>query len=161
MRALSVHQPHGSLLITGAKPFETRNRLTHVRGEILLHASQHCSKTLVQQYLDDPYYKAGLQPLVGGKLMFPILPVTIDDLAFGAFIGIGELVNCFRCEDLTEAQRAESRSFGDFSKGMFAWEFRNIRRFKTPILGKARQGFFFAAVDLRGNELIPVTQLAA
>ncbi len=161
MRALSLWQPHGSLLITGAKPFETRGRKTNVRGEILLHAAQRCVKWEMAQYLGDLHYQLGLQPLLGYRLNFNRVPqeeVTTAHLPFGAFIGIGTLVNCIRVEDMTQKQIEQAQGFGDFSKGRFAWEFRNVRRFRTPIPARGHQGFFFAAVDLRKNELIPVNQ---
>jgi hypothetical protein len=65
VRALSLWQPHGSLLVTGAKPFETRGRLTKVRGEILLHASARCIFDEMTFWLSKPNYRAGLAPLVG------------------------------------------------------------------------------------------------
>lgn len=161
MRDLSLRQPHGSLLVTGAKPFETRHWATKVRGEILLHAAQRkITGEELQEYLHTPWYQCGLAPLNGLAVDFTAPPskwVTAADLAYGAFVGIGELVGCIRTEEMTGAQRVLARGFGDFSPGRFAWKFVNVRRFARAIPGKGRQGFFFAAVDLRGVEVIEVT----
>jgi hypothetical protein len=36
----------------------------------------------------------------------------------------------------------------------FAWEFADVKRFRTPIPARGQQGFFNADVDLTGNELL-------
>ena len=70
MKALSFSQPHGSLLTTGAKPYETRNRRTKVRGEILLHASVRFVRGEWNYYMAHPEYRQGLAPLLGLPLDF-------------------------------------------------------------------------------------------
>lgn len=163
MRALSFHQPHGSLLSTGAKPFETRNRITHVRGEILLHAA---ARPVPLDCLEDDEYAGGLLPLIGRRVTGQEV-LTLEDLQrlfeaipTGAFFGIGEIIGCYRCEEMSDDQVRRRRNFGDFQPGRFAWEFANVRRFTRPIPGKGHQGFFFAHLapaDLENNPLIPVS----
>ncbi len=40
MRALSIRQPWASLIVDSTKRIENRSRRTHVRGAVLIHASQ-------------------------------------------------------------------------------------------------------------------------
>ena len=146
MKALSFWQPHGSLLTTGAKPYETRNRRTKVRGEILLHASVRFVRGEWNYYMAHPEYRQGLAPLLGLPLDFTVPAYFIipkDFVPMGAFIGIGELIDCIPTEQMTPEQHLRARGFGDFSPGRFAWEFANVRRFKTPIPAKGHQGFWY------------------
>ena len=146
MKALSFWQPHGSLLVTGAKPFETRGRATNVRGTILIHASQRCVRREMQYYLQYVRYQQGLAPLITGAKIGDIADVIISDLAFGAFIGIGDLIGCHKTEEMTKAQLVRSSLFGNFEPGRFAWEFAHVKRFKKPIPAKGHQGFFYASL---------------
>ena len=165
MRAISLWQPHGSLLVTGAKPFETRHWKTHVRGTILLHAAQRCVKWELDELLARKDYVMGLAPLLGLPLDFTRPPnftgrangCLAKAIPFGCLIGVGDLVNCIRVEDMTPEQEERARDFGDFSPGRFAWEFRNVFRFKTPVPAKGHQGFFYSCFDPAMTELIPVT----
>jgi len=108
-------------------------------------------------------YRQGLSPLFGFPLdfnsAFPIMSTAhmVDRLAFGAFVGMGDIIGCYKTEEMTAQQRKRARGFGDFSRGRFAWEFANVKRFRTPIPAKGKQGFWFASVDLSNNELISVS----
>jgi len=160
MRAISLWQPHGSLLVTGAKAFETRHWPTKVRGTVLLHAAKRCVMWEMDEILFREDYIRGLAPLVGEPLDFTRHPkrmALVSDLPFGCLIGVGDLVNCIRTEDMTPEQNMRAREFGDFSHGRFAWEFRNVFRFKTPVPCKGHQGFFYSCFDPGMTELIPVT----
>jgi len=162
-------QPHGSLLTTGAKPFETRGWATAFRGPILIHAARRFVRKEWLHYLGYGKFRAGLAPLAGLPMNFDsppnwvgltvrrtdlwaeVIPFESDDwvcqIPLGAFIGVGELVNCIPIEQMTDEQWKRSRGFGDFSSGRFAWEIKDVRRFKTPIPAKGRQGFFFGHVE--------------
>lgn len=186
MRALSLWQPHGSLLVTGAKPFETRGRMTHVRGEVLLHVASRCVFDEMAFFLSKPDYRSGLAPLLGLKIDYSNPPEGVEYcipggcrdkkfktpqervifekwlavIPFRDFVGIGEIINCFKTEDMSPQQLVRSRGFGDFSPGRFAWEFANVRRFTRPIPGKGHQGFWFAHLtpaELENNPLIQVS----
>lgn len=156
MRALSFWQPHGSLILTLAKPFETRGYPTNVRGDVLLHGAKNRTHIC---YLQEMSYQQGLQPLVGQPLDFTARPSVLIEpchIEFGCLLGVAELIGCYKCEDMTEEQRRRSRGFGDFAYGRYAWEFANVRKLEKPIPYKGAQGFFFASLDLRDNKLIKV-----
>lgn len=176
MRAISMWQPHGSLLTTGAKPFETRGWATKFRGPVLIHASKRLIYREAVAYFSMAGYRAGLAPLLGLPIDFenppkgpPCCPVRymnaeeraelsrwIKAVPRGAFIGIGEIIDCIPTEKMTPAQKIRSRWFGDFRPGRFAWEVANVKRFSKPIPGKGHQGFFYASVNLKDTDLIEV-----
>lgn len=163
-------QPHGSLLTTGAKPFETRGWSTKFRGPILIHAAARYVKSEWEFYLSYLKFRIGLAPLIGKTMdfsgFFPTGSMFINtrlvigawkhcDPGFipfeaiprGAFIGIAELIDCIPVEKMTAQQKERSRGFGDFRPGRFAWEMADVKRFKTPIPAKGRQGFFCGHVE--------------
>jgi hypothetical protein len=162
MKAISMWQPHGSLLTTGAKPFETRGWSTKFRGPILIHAAARFNRREWLFYMAFPQYRAGLAPLIDMRMDFAYAPLKhwiprmMEAIPRGAFIGMAELIDCIPTEKMTAMQMRRSRGFGDFSPGRFAWEVADVKRFKNPIPAKGHQGFFYASVNLAGNELIPV-----
>jgi activating signal cointegrator 1 len=166
MKAISMWQPHGSLLTTGAKPFETRGWKTNFRGPVLIHAALRLNRAEWDFFFRYAKFRWGVGPLFGVPLpdaeIWPsqmpkeLERIDYDAIPRGAFIGMGELIDCIPTEKMTKNQCARSRGFGDFSDRRFAWEFADVKRFKTPIPAKGHQGFFYASVDLAGNELLPV-----
>lgn len=164
MRALSFWQPHGGLILTLAKPFETRSYPTKVRGDILLHAAKNESH--MEYIVIEDSYQRGLAPLIGKPLNFDPahtpdkkdIPAIIKAVhqTLGCLIGVAELIGCYPCMELTEDQRRRSRGFGDFSSDRWAWEFANVRKLERPIPYRGAQGFFFANLDLTDNKLIEV-----
>lgn len=163
MRALSFWQPHGSLILTLAKPFETRGYPTNVRGYVILHAAKNESH---MDYCLHDEYQRGLAPLIGKPLNFDPshtpdkndLPAIVNTVfrSLGHIVGVAELIGCYHCTAMTEEQRRRSRGFGDFSSDRYAWEFANVRKLEKPIPYRGAQGFFFASMDLTDNRLIEV-----
>lgn len=149
MKAISMWQPHGSLLTTGAKPFETRGWSTKFRGPILIHAAQRFKAAEMRYWLRHLEYRGGLAPLIGLPVNFDVPPgeIPFDAIPRGAFIGVAELVDCIPVEKMTSEQKTRSRGFGDFRAGRFAWEMADVKRFKTPIPAKGHQGFFYAHIE--------------
>lgn len=117
----------------------------------MIHAAQRRPVIEINFYLRHATYQWGLAPLVGLAVDWSQRHrigtiVSINDIPFGAFIGLGELINCIPTEKMTNEQKLRSRGFGDFSAGRFAWELADVIRFKNPIPAKGRQGFFYGSV---------------
>jgi activating signal cointegrator 1 len=159
MRAISLWQPHGSLIITGAKTFETRHWYTPFRGTLILHAAKHWTKDDERSLLGREYQN-GLQPLIGNEIDFnnsrTAASVTKMNLTFGALIGVAELVNCIPTHQMSAKDRRRARGFGNFARGRFAWELRNAQRFMNPVPFKGAQGFFNAWYDPDVVSPVPV-----
>lgn len=134
MKTLSLYQPWASLVVLGAKKFETRSWSTQYRGPLLIHASKKFSKAdamLCREWPFDVYIKPSMM------------------LDFGAIIGRVDLVDCITTESWTVHHQVfesewvqEEYSFGDYSHGRFAWKLKNPVKFDEPIPAKGSLGLW-------------------
>lgn len=167
MKAISLWQPHASLITTGAKIYETRHWTTNIRGDILIHAALSRKDMAAMWQGEDCMrrYVEALEPLLVKNLdSWSLRCATITDaLPFGALVGVAKLGRPLSIGnvnfgfDITEAIAAkQGNGFGDFSPGRFAWPLTDVRRFETPIPWKGRQGFFNVDIDLREHPTVKV-----
>ena len=84
MRALTLWQPWASAIPRGWKQFETRGRLTHVRGQLAIHAAARWGKE----------QKAFCEGLKRQHEPYPI------NLPFSAIVAVVDLVDCISVEDV-------------------------------------------------------------
>ena len=115
MKCLSLWQPWASYLVCGEKKIETRHWPTKHRGRLLIHAA----KTT--------------QSCANGH---------IATMAFGAIIGIVDLVDCKRSEDLWDKISPWESHLGNYEDGRFGWMTENQHRFESPIPYRGQQGLF-------------------
>jgi hypothetical protein len=133
LKALSVLQPWATLLLAGAKRFETRGWHTAHRGPLAVHAGRRLSRAARALCRREPV--AGLLRRAGC--------LDPDRLPRGVVLGTVELVGCTRVEDLepgvlTDAERA----LGDFRPGRWAWELRNPCLLAVPLAAHGWLGVF-------------------
>lgn len=132
MKALSIIQSWASLIILGAKRYETRSWQTSHRGPLLIHSSAKIPLAAQELCYAEPF-KTALAPLLlpyePGDTRFPW------DLSLGCLLGVVELVNCVKVEEVTASilTTEEERSFGNYRPGRWAWELRVLDRFTKPI----------------------------
>lgn len=140
MKALTVIQPWGTLLVTGKKRLETRTWKTNYRGAILIHAGM-------------ARYNYILDVCKGQEerqIYFRNAGIGSDDdlrkLPFGAILGKAELVNCVRIDEtlaeLIREQHPDEYVFGDFTPGRYAWVMENSVVFDSPIPACGKQGLW-------------------
>ena len=164
MRAISLWQPWASLIMTGAKTFETRHWSTSYRGPLVIHAAKGGLAKWEERDLIECTafgqcwkFQGGLAPLIGKPLNLGLElnhnhewpGVRITDLPRGVALGVVNLVDCIPTARLQQGQIEPERWFGDFSLGRFAWKLENARPFVDPIPIAGKQGFF----DVTVNEL--------
>ncbi len=159
MRAISLWQPWASLIMTGAKTFETRSWLTNYRGPLVICAAKGgMTKGEEFDMIESKWFSSAwefqgaLAPLVGKPLDLDMKMygcngrgwpgVKIADLPRGKALGIVDLVDCRRTDDLTQGDFAKEKSFGNYDLGRFAWKLENVRPFVVPFPVVGRQGFF-------------------
>src|SRR5262245_329138 len=132
MKCISIKQPWASLVILGAKKFETRSWKTEYRGPLLIHASKGLERTLQALCLQEPF-KSALE--LGYNIEADHNGGLISDMPLGCVLGVVELVECLRVEDVPLQRMAggNEEAFGDYSTGRYAWELRNPHRFDQPI----------------------------
>lgn len=140
MKAITICQPYAALILLPTshpdhKFVENRTWPTSYRGPLLIHAGKS---------------RSWLHGYVGG---FNGLP-HVDDLPFGAIVGVAELSRCDSIRDLmnichgvTDASSKEKLAAKTIrahkhTEGPFCWVLKNIRKFNTPIPYRGAQGLF-------------------
>lgn len=124
MKALSIIQPHATLIMLGVKPYETRSWPTNFRGYLAIHAGKK---------LDD------LALCFREKYRQPLVSAGIHkgaDLPLGAVLGVVKLVDCIR------AEQAHDKTFGNFEQGRWAWRLEVVEVFPKPINAHGNQGLW-------------------
>lgn len=116
MRALSLWQPMASALIDGGKRWENRNRRTHVRGLVVIHAASR---------EEEPGYYSTLDRWWPNWWK--------HDRPRGVLLGIVEITQCRPIEDV----RGQPWAYGPW-----CWGIRPRLKFETPIPFKGGRGFF-------------------
>jgi activating signal cointegrator 1 len=144
MKALSLMQPWATLVVIGAKRFETRSWQTTHRGLLLIHAARSWNATQQQLCTVEPFLSA--LRLAGHDLP--------DDLPRGAVLGCVDLLECLRVDQAdqwlaaNDAAYEREKSFGDYRPGRWAWRLANPRRFRTPVILGGKLGLFEVAAGL-------------
>jgi hypothetical protein len=125
MKALSLWQPWASLVIVGAKQYETRSWKTSYRGTLVIHAALKWDAELETHAF---HFKAHLG-------------APLDAMPRGVALGTVELVEIITTEDalFKEGIDARERQFGDYSSGRWAWRLANPIAFPEPILCAGHQ----------------------
>lgn len=150
MKALSILQPHASLLISGLhKPYETRSwkPWAHLIGQrIWIHAGKATDDLEeMMEYLCDradggPFdpaweaYREALKQMEFGHL---------KEMPRGRLLGTAVLANFVPTEKLVEPGY-----FGNFGPGRFAWHFVEHQPLEMPIPFTGKQGFFEVPDDI-------------
>jgi hypothetical protein len=115
MKALSVHQPWAWAIVHGIKGIENRSRRTYYRGPLLIHASKS------RRELGDDYSE-----------LLPGLP-PVEELPFGAIVGIVRLVDCVSLDEV-EGDR--------FATGPWCWLLEEAQPIASEIAWGGQRGLF-------------------
>ena len=102
VRALTVCQPWAWAIVDGHKLVENRTRLTKYRGPLVIHAGKSMA-----------WDEHGRQFLAKMGLRVP------ERLPLGAIVGVVDLVDCVRVEDLARSA---------WASGPFCWVLSNPRK---------------------------------
>lgn len=126
--ALSIRQPWTELIIQGVKTIEVRSWSTRHRGELWIHA--------------------GIRPDSNALRRFNL---PVDDLAFGAIVGVCELYDCIEFGEKTwNVWRSGHLNEGVLSGRLFAWFLKNPVRV-SPRPFKGRLGLMHIDASTRGG----------
>jgi hypothetical protein len=136
MKAITLMQPWASLIMIGAKRYETRSWMTHYRGPLAIHASLRFTLAHRSLCRTEPFATA----LLGN-----------DDLPLGCVIAVCDLAAVFPTSSdddslfsglLGDEWPESELAFGDFSPGRFAWHLKNIRALENPIPARGALGLW-------------------
>jgi hypothetical protein len=122
MKMLSLLQPWATLVVLGAKRYETRSWQTLHRGPLAIHASARlvpagralCRAEPVRTLL----HRAGY--------------ADADSLPVGAALGAVELLDCLPADEV-QGLTPLDLALGDFRAGRWAWYLARPRRLTAPL----------------------------
>jgi hypothetical protein len=153
MRALTLCQPHATLVALGAKRYETRGWPTKHRGPLAIHAGKNLAPVGGRR---------GLRALCGREPFRSVLfgdgpYADPDDLPRGEVLCVVDLVACLPTFALRYGYaRPLGRAlalgdhefdFGDYSQGRWAWGLANIRVLPEPVPARGHQGLWRVDVE--------------
>ena len=97
MKAITILQPYASLIVAGAKQYETRSWDTPYRGIIAIHAGKN-----------KPFeYGGELRDKTWG-----ILGKRMEELPKGSIIAVADLVECYQVMGSPSGERSTGKSHG-------------------------------------------------
>jgi len=136
MQVLSVQQPRATLLALGFQRLEARTWHTRYRGPLAIHAGRRRPAEELpmgwRNRLNDARRQFGLEA-------WP------DHFPRGAVLGVVDLIDCVRAEDLQPGELSETeRLFANFAPNCWVWRFGSARPLAVPALLRGQQGIFFA-----------------
>lgn len=146
MKALTLHQPHATLMALGKKPWETRSwkAPASLIGQRL---AIHAGKTIDPVAMADDRFTQAL-PRVGSDV--GVLPQG----------GIVAVVLLVKCRETTDGDRKRSREqwmarsrpehFGDFSAGRWVWETKLLLRAHPHIVCRGWQRLWNVPESIAG-----------
>lgn len=135
MLAISVYQPWASLMAIEEKRCETRSWAIYHRGPLAIHATAGKPDPIAAQH---PFSTAlarhgySMTSLPRGAIVTVVLLVSCIPLVMG-YDSLSH--NRFGFPEFEE-------SFGDFSRGRFAWITTSVYRLATPIPARGHQGLW-------------------
>lgn len=159
MKALTVRQPHATLIAIGAKQIETRGQKTAHRGEIAIHAGR--STEMIEAL-------KGGHGLRHGERFRSVLTAagytSGQDLPLGAIVAVVDLWDCrqlllvdskpFYLASGADQTRIwvpvseQEAAFGDFSYGRHGLMLRTVRRLDQPVPCRGMPGMFDLPADV-------------
>ena len=153
MKALSIMQPWATLIVIGAKRFETRSWYTHFRGELAIHASKKFTDADRLMCMQDPF-KHTLLPLFDNDeqlMRASILKNEGRPLPLGAVIGTTVLTKCMPACVVAGQINERERAFGWYDYDRFAWQLEDATETKQPYPVRGAQGLWELPADIAAS----------
>ena len=124
-QALSLTQPWATLVIIGAKLFETRSWPTGYRGWLAIQAAKGFPRACQDLCYQQPF----AAHLAAAGYNKP------SDLPRGEVLGVVNLTACLSTNVFVPESSVEY-DFGDYSHDRYAWKFEGVRRLREPFAAK-------------------------
>lgn len=133
---ISLWPPWSSLVVLGAKKFETRGWNISHRGWIAIHATKQFAKEWKETANQTPFWNALRE---GGYK-------DAKEIPRGAIIGAAVLQQVYTTDQIRESVSPDEWKFGNFDDGRYAWALSNPVQI-DPIPCKGRQRLWHAPND--------------
>jgi hypothetical protein len=140
MKALSLWQPWATLVIIGAKQWETRPRNMLYRGPLAIHAAKFMHPEFEPMCASWPF-----------KEIFDARGFSYATLPRGVILGTTRVVDCRPTIDVAHEIELIERAFGDYRPGRFAIELADTVAFTYPIPARGMQGLWDWTQDADGQ----------
>src|SRR5690349_19214533 len=132
IKCLSLWEPWATLMALGHKRVETRSWYTSHRGPLLICASKRRNVRELAELFSKGRQEAGKDSPFTLALRRPedrVVADIVNRLAFGMAVAVVDLVDCCPTAALEDVDEPE-RSFGDYSRGRYAWITDDLRPIK-------------------------------
>ena len=128
IKAITIWQPWASLIIAGAKEYETRGWMPspiqlRVGDPIAIHAAKR-----------EPERIAELWPYINW------ITTGWEQLPTGCVLGYGYFQGAIKTDDANVSR--QERKLGDWSPGRYAWRITNVHVFAEPVPATGKQGLW-------------------
>lgn len=131
MKALTLTEPWATLVMLGAKRYETRSWNTNYRGQLIIHAAKGFPGWARELINEDPFKTA----LEGFGIYKPF--------NLGHILGSVDLVETYPTEDFADWNRDSwEMAFGDYRPGRWAWMLSNPIWLPEPVPCKGALGLW-------------------
>ncbi len=145
MKVITLTEPWATLVVIGAKLFETRSWQRAPQGPLLVHAAKGmpgwASETVKQS---GTIQKALCEYFGTGRI--DVLRKL--DQRRGKIIGSATHMACRRTEDIRDSLSPQELAFGDYGDGRFAWHLDEPRAHQTFIPVRGALGIWTLPADL-------------
>jgi hypothetical protein len=172
MKAITILQPHASLIAVGEKRYETRNWPTKYRGPIAIHAGQR-PMPIIGGYTGDTFLYAlfdafGEHHRYDTESEADCISRITEQLPYGKIVAVAELVGCAQIATehgipkiyrswlplpesgatgadpawYSPANEGYEWLFGDWTPKHYAWELSNVCALPEPLPCWGRQGLW-------------------
>jgi hypothetical protein len=148
MKAITLQQPWASLVVLGAKCYETRSWPTRHRGMLLIHAGRAFPETQRKLAGSEPFRSALAQRGIEAP----------DDLPLGAILGAVAVSACLPADKVKPGPM--ELAFGDFGPGRWAWKLSDPCRLPNPISYKGNRGIFDVPDDFCMESGVPTVDIS-
>ena len=147
-KVITLWEPYASLVVIGAKQFETRTWTTKHRGTLLIHAAARIPEDCLELACTEPFASALAK---AGLRVSPDPTLTSGykhNFRAGYILGRVQLERIEKVERVRQGISPEELAFGDYSNGRYAWELENPEVFAEPIPMRGRQAIWNVTLDL-------------
>jgi hypothetical protein len=136
MKAITLTQPWATLVAIGAKRVETRDWLTHYRGEIAIHAAKAFPKDARALVSTSPF-----ADVLGTETLHTAQIIAVATLTRCWPFGVDTIG---RIHDASKAGRLPlyEAYFGDYAPGRYGFVLENVRRLERPIYCRGSLGLW-------------------
>lgn len=134
MKAISLWQPWATLVVVGAKEYETRSWSVKPGQLLAIRAAKRFDKMQREFCKEEPFRET-----LGWA------GYSIDTLPLGAVVGVVKVLEVMQTGAVLESLSRKELAFGNYGPGRYAWKLEVVKQFVSPIPMLGMQWLFEVA----------------